>query len=526
MDNKNKILISDPIAEQGIEKLKEYFHVDYKPGVTKDELLKIIKDYSGLVVRSETKVTKDIIEEGKNLKVIGRAGVGVDNIDVEYATRKGILVINAPEGNTISAAEHTFALILSLSRKIPQAFYSLKSGKWDRKSFIGYELYGKILGLVGLGRIGSEVAKRARAFKMKVVAYDPYISMERAKELEVELLNNLDELLRISDYVSLHLPLNSETENLIGERELSLMKPSAYLINCARGKLVDEKALYNALKERKIAGCALDVFSKEPIEPDNPLLTLDNVVLTPHLGASTQEAQEKVALIVAEEIIRYFKGEPVLNAVNLPIIISDEISPYVILGEKLGKFLAQLTDSYPEELEIQICGELSQKLETSLASAVVKGFLEPILMEPINFINALPLAKERKLRIKESRTQDTEIYRSLIKLQLKTEKGLLELTGTVNRGQERIVKIQDYYIDLNLAPYLLIAFHTDRPGIIGKVGTILGKENINIAAMQVGRKELGKEAVMVLIVDNPVSSSVLNELKSVENIHRVYYVCL
>ncbi|MEN2984615.1 MAG: phosphoglycerate dehydrogenase [Dictyoglomaceae bacterium] len=522
----NKILISDPIAEQGIEKLKEYFHVDYKPGITKDELLKIIKDYSGLVVRSETKVTKDIIEEGKNLKVIGRAGVGVDNIDVEYATRKGILVINAPEGNTISAAEHTFALILSLSRKIPQAFYSLKSGKWDRKSFIGYELYGKTLGLVGLGRIGSEVAKRARAFKMKVVAYDPYISMERAKELEVELLNNLDELLRISDYVSLHLPLNSETENLIGERELSLMKPSAYLINCARGKLVDEKALYNALRERKIAGCALDVFSKEPIEPDNPLLTLDNVVLTPHLGASTQEAQEKVALIVAEEIIRYFKGEPVLNAVNLPIIISDEISPYVILGEKLGKFLAQLTDSYPEELEIQICGELSQKLETSLASAVVKGFLEPILMEPINFINALPLAKERKLKIKESRTQDTEIYRSLIKLQLKTEKGLLELTGTVNRGQERIVKIQDYYIDLNLAPYLLIAFHTDRPGIIGKVGTILGKENINIAAMQVGRKDLGKEAVMVLIVDNPVPSSVLNELKSVENIHRVYYVCL
>ncbi|MCX7846351.1 MAG: phosphoglycerate dehydrogenase [Dictyoglomaceae bacterium] len=522
----SRILVSDPIAEQGIEKLKEFFYVDYKPGIPKEELLKIIKEYSGLVVRSETKVTKDIIEEGKNLKVIGRAGVGVDNIDVEYATRKGILVINAPEGNTISAAEHTFALILSLSRKIPQAFYSLKSGKWDRKSFIGHELYGKTLGLIGLGRIGSEVAKRARAFKMKVVAYDPYISMERARELEVELLNNLDDLLKVSDYVSLHLPLSSETENLIGERELNLMKPSAYLINCARGKLVDEKALYKALKEGKIAGCALDVFSKEPIDPDNLLLTIDNVVLTPHLGASTQEAQEKVAIIVAEEIIKYFKGEPVLNAVNLPIVISEEILPYVKLGEKLGKFLAQLTDSNPEELEIQICGELSQKLETSLASAIVKGFLEPILMDSINFINALTLAKERKLRIKEVRTQDTEIYRSLIKLQLKTERGLLELTGTLNRGQERIVKIQDYYIDLNLAPYLLIAFHTDKPGIIGRVGTILGKENINIAAMQVGRKELGKEAVMVLIVDNPVPSSVLNELKSVENIHKVYYVCL
>ncbi|MGB9857332.1 MAG: phosphoglycerate dehydrogenase [Dictyoglomaceae bacterium] len=521
-----KILVSDPIAEQGLEKLKEYFQVDYKPGILREELLKIIPEYSGLVVRSETKVTKEIIEEGKKLKVIGRAGVGVDNIDVEYATRKGILVINAPEGNTIAAAEHTMALILSLSRKIPQAFYSLKEGKWERKKFIGHELYGKTLGLIGLGRIGSEVAKRAKAFKMKVVAYDPFIPVERAKELEVELLNNMDELLKISDYVSLHLPLTPETENLIGERELNLMKPTSFLINSARGKLVDENALYNALKEGRIAGCALDVFREEPLSPNNPLLTLDNVVLTPHLGASTQEAQEKVALIVAEEIIKYFKGEPVLNAVNLPIVISEEILPYVKLGEKLGKFMAQLTDSYPEELEIQVCGELSQKIETSLASAVVKGFLEPILMDSVNLINALTLAKERKLRIKEVRTQDTEVYRSLIKLQLKTEKGVLELSGTVSRGQERIVKIQDYYIDLNLAPYLLIAFHTDKPGIIGKVGTVLGKEDINIAAMQVGRKEIGKEAVMVLIVDNPVPPKVLNELKSIENIHRVYYVCL
>ncbi len=521
-----KILVSDPIAEQGIEKLKELLYVDYRPGVSKEELLKIIKEYSGLVVRSETKVTKDIIEEGKKLKVIGRAGVGVDNIDVEYATRKGILVINAPEGNTISAAEHTFALILSLSRKIPHAFYSLKEGKWERKKFIGNELYNKTLGLIGLGRIGSEVARRAKVFKMKVIAYDPFISLERARELEVELVDNLDELLKISDYVSLHLPLTSETENLIGKRELDLMKPTAYLINCARGNLVDEDALYNTLKEGKIAGCALDVFSKEPIDPNNLLLTLDNVVLTPHLGASTQEAQEKVALIVAEEIIKYFKGEPVLNAVNLPIVISEELLPYVKLGEKLGRFLAQLTDSNPEELEIHICGELSQKIETSLSAAVLKGFLEPILMESINFINALTLAKERKLKIKEIRTQETEVYRSLIKLQLRTERGFLELSGTINRGQERIVKIQDYYIDLNLAPYLLIVFHTDKPGIIGKVGTILGKENINIAAMQVGRKEIGKEAVMVLIVDNLVPPSVVNELKFIENIHRVYYVCL
>lgn len=521
-----KILISDPIAEQGIKKLQEYFEVDFKPGISKDELIKIIPEYSGLVVRSETKVTQEVISAGRKLKVIGRAGVGVDNIDVEYATKKGILVINAPEGNTIAAAEHTMALILSLSRRIPHAYFSLKEGKWDRKSFVGHELYGKTLGLVGLGRIGSEVAKRAKAFKMRIVAYDPYISPEKAKELEVELLSSLDELLKVADYVSLHLPLTPETENLIGERELSLMKPSSYLINCARGKLVDEGALYNALKEKRIAGAALDVFRQEPLNPDNPLLTLDNVVLTPHLGASTQEAQEKVAVIVAEEIIKYFKGEPVMNAVNLPIVISEEIMPYIKLGEKLGRFLAQITDFYPEELEIQICGELSQKLETSLASAVVKGFLEPILMDSVNLINALALAKERRLKIKEVRTQETEIYRSMLKLSLKTEKGIIELSGTLSRGQERIVKIQDYYIDLNLAPYLLIVFHVDKPGIIGKVGTILGKNDINIAAMQVGRKEIGREAVMVLIIDNEVSQEVISELKSIENINKVYYVKL
>ncbi|PMQ01727.1 MAG: phosphoglycerate dehydrogenase [Dictyoglomus sp. NZ13-RE01] len=521
-----KILISDPIAEQGIKKLQEYFEVDFKPGISKDELIKIIPEYSGLVVRSETKVTQEVISAGRKLKVIGRAGVGVDNIDVEYATKKGILVINAPEGNTIAAAEHTMALILSLSRRIPHAYFSLREGKWDRKSFVGHELYGKTLGLVGLGRIGSEVAKRAKAFKMRIVAYDPYISPEKAKELEVELLSSLDELLKVADYVSLHLPLTPETENLIGERELSLMKPSSYLINCARGKLVDEGALYNALKEKRIAGAALDVFRQEPLNPDNPLLTLDNVVLTPHLGASTQEAQEKVAVIVAEEIIKYFKGEPVMNAVNLPIVISEEIMPYIKLGEKLGRFLAQITDFYPEELEIQICGELSQKLETSLASAVVKGFLEPILMDSVNLINALALAKERRLKIKEVRTQETEIYRSMLKLSLKTEKGIIELSGTLSRGQERIVKIQDYYIDLNLAPYLLIVFHVDKPGIIGKVGTILGKNDINIAAMQVGRKEIGREAVMVLIIDNEVSQEVISELKSIENINKVYYVKL
>jgi D-3-phosphoglycerate dehydrogenase len=522
----HKILVSDPIADQGLERLKEFFEVDYRPGISNEELIRIIPEYSGLVVRSETKVTKDVIEEGKKLKAIARAGVGVDNIDVDYATKKGILVINAPEGNTIAAAEHTMALILSLSRKIPHAFFSLKEGKWERKKFIGHELYGKVLGLIGLGRIGSEVAKRAKAFKMKVYAYDPFIPVEKAKELEVELLDNIDDLLRISDYVSLHIPLTSETENLIGERELGLMKKTAYLINCARGKLVDESALYRALKEGKIAGCALDVFNQEPIDPNNPLLTLDNVVLTPHLGASTQEAQEKVALIVADEMIRFFKGEPVLNAVNLPIIISEDILPYVKLGEKLGKFMAQLIDSYPDELDIQICGELAQKLETSLASAVVKGFLEPILMDSINYINALSLAKERKLKVKETRTQDTEKYKSLLRLSLKTEKGIMQISGTISQGQERIVKIQDYDLDLSLAPYLLIVFQIDKPGIIGKFGTVLGRENINIAAMQVGRKETGKEAVMVLIVDNPVPSNVLNELKAIENINKVYYVCL
>lgn len=521
-----KLLVSDPIAESGLNKLKEFFEVDYRPGLPKEELLNIIGDYSALVVRSETKVTKEVIEKAKNLKVIGRAGVGVDNIDVEEATRKGILVINAPEGNTIAACEHTIGLMLAISRKIPQAFSLLKQGKWERKSFIGNELYGKTLGLVGLGRIGSEVAKRAKSFKMRVIAYDPFISPEKAKELDVELYSDLHSLIKEADYISLHLPLTQETKNLIGKKELEMMKPTAYLINCARGGLVDEDALYEVLKEKKIAGAALDVFKNDPINPDNPLLTLDNVVLTPHLGASTQEAQEKVALIVAEDIIRFFKGEMVSHAVNLPIQISPDILPFVKLGEKLGKLLAQITNANPEELEIKICGDLAQKIETSLASAVVKGFLEPILGEDVNLINAMAMAKDRRLKIVEVRTEEMDTYRSSIRLRLKTEKGIIDVSGTVSRGQERVLAIQDYYLDLALSQYMLIAFHIDRPGIIGKVGTVLGKNNINIAAMQVGRKEIGKDAVMVLVIDNPVDEKVLKELREIENIKEVYYVCL
>lgn len=523
---KYKLLVSDPIAQSGLDKLREYFEVDYRPGISKDELLNIIPEYVALVVRSETKVTKDVIEKGKNLKVIGRAGVGVDNIDVEEATRKGILVVNAPEGNTIAACEHTIGLMLAISRKIPQSFFVLRQGKWERKNFIGNELYGKTLGLVGLGRIGSEVAKRAKSFRMRIIAYDPFISPEKAKELEVELFNDLHALLKEADYVSLHLPLTQETKNLIGKKELEMMKPTAYLINCARGGLVDEDALFEALKEKKIAGAALDVFKNEPINPDNPLLTLDNVVLTPHLGASTQEAQEKVALIVAEDIIKFFKGEMITHAVNLPIQVSSEILPFVKLGEKLGKFLAQITNANPEELEIQICGDLARRIETSLASAVVKGFLEPILGEEVNLINALAMAKDRRLRIIEVRTEETDFYRTSLRLRLKTEKGIIELSGTVSRGQERLLKIQDYYLDLALAPYLLIAFHIDRPGIIGQVGTILGENEINIAAMQVGRKEIGKDAVMVLVIDSPVNEEVLRKLRGVNNITEVYYVCL
>ena len=526
MANPMKVLVSDPIAEAGLKKLREYFEVDYKPGVSKEELLNIISQYSGLVVRSETKVTKDVIEKANNLKVIGRAGVGVDNIDVEEATKKGILVINAPEGNTIAACEHTFGLMLAISRKIPQAYFSLKQGKWEKKNFVGNELYGKVLGLVGLGRIGSEVARRAKSFKMRIIAYDPFISPERAKDLDIELTNDLSYLLKESDYVSLHTPLTSDTRNLIGKKELEMMKPTAYLINCARGGLVDEEALYEVLKEKKIAGAAVDVFKEEPIKPDSPLLTLDNILLTPHLGASTQEAQEKVAVIVAEDMIRFFKGEVVTHSVNLPIQVSPEILPIVKLGEKLGKLLAQITNSNPEEIEIEIRGELASKIETSLSSAVIKGFLEPILGESVNLINALPMAKDRKLKITEIKKEEPEIYRFSLILRLKTERNVVEVSGTVTRNQERLIKIQDYHLDLMLAPYLLIIFHIDRPGIIGQVGTILGESQINIAAMQVGRVEIGKEAVMVLVIDSPVKEEVLGKLRKIENIEEVYYVCL
>ncbi|MBS4026561.1 MAG: phosphoglycerate dehydrogenase [Clostridia bacterium] len=525
-----KVLVADPVSEQGLKIIEDLGNVeiDVKLKLSEDEIAEIIGDYHAMIVRSGVKVTKKIIDNAHKMKIIGRAGVGVDNIDVEAATAKGILVVNAPEGNTIAACELSIGAMFALARNIPQAHSDLVKGDWERKKYMGIELRGKTLGVVGLGKIGSEVAKRANAMEMKVIGYDPFVTEERAKRMGVELAD-LETIYRESDFITLHLPLTDKTRNMIGHEEFKMMKKDARIINVARGGIINEKALYEALTTGEIGGAALDVFEVEPTT-DSPLFQLNSCIVTPHLGASTIEAQENVAIDVANDIKRVLSGEMVKNAVNIPVVkpeLTEIFAPYLELMEQMGKFISQLTHSPLKKLEVKYSGELAQYDTGSLTNTVLKGVLKPVLDDTVNYINAPHVAKSRGIAVHESKTVEVEDYVNLITVEITTEAGKRTVSGTLfKKNEPRIVAIDDYDIDLVLHGHLLVVPHTDQPGIIGKVGTLIGMEDVNIGEMRVGRKRQGGEAVMVLLIDNAVSDFTIAEIREINGIHEVQYVKL
>jgi len=454
--------------------------------------------------------------------------VGVDNIDVEAATERGIIVINAPEGNTISAAEHTIAMMTSLARNIPDASTSMKKGEWKRSKFMGVELYKKTLGVVGIGRIGSEVIKRAKAMDMDILAYDPYIAAERAEKMGVTL-TSLEEIYRKADFITVHTPLTKATKHMIGKKELAMMKDGVRIINCARGGLIDENALYDALVSGKVAGAALDVFEEEPVSC-NPLCSLSSVIATPHLGASTEEAQVNVAVQVAEQVANALLGEPLVSAVNVPVIPPEtlaDVKPFIPLLKKLGSFYTQVFNGQVEAVEILYSGEIANYPVTPLTNSFLIGLLSVILQETVNYVNAPVIAKQRGIKVREVVSKTVENFTNLITVTIKTADGTQTIAGTLfNRDDIRIVQIGKYRIEVIPSRYMLVTTYMDMPGVIGRFGITLGNHNINIAGMQVGRQSIGGEAVMVLQVDSPVSEEIIAKLQELDAIMSIRFVRL
>jgi len=523
-----KVLITDPLSEFGIQKLLEAPDVEViqKPGLSPSDLLAEIGEYDALLVRSQTQVTAEVLAAGTKLKAVGRAGVGVDNIDTNAATQAGVVVINAPDGNTISTAEHSFAMLMAVARNIPQAYRKLADGTWDRKSFQGVELNGKVLGVIGFGRIGTEVAKRAKAFHMQVLAYDPFLTEERASKVGVTSAS-VDEIVKQADFITVHTPLTKETRHLLGSREFAMMKDGVRVINCARGGIIDEKALYEAILTGKVAGAALDVFEVEP-PVDNPLIGLPQVVVTPHLGASTVEAQENVAVDVSEEILKVLRGEAFKNAVNLPAVpahVMEKLQPYYTLGERLGNFLAQISVGSVQEITITYSGELTEVDTAPLTRTILKGVLSYRLGDSVNYVNAPLLAKTREIAVVEQKSSQNKGFMNLLTLTIKTSLETKSVSGTLLNGYgPRIVKIDGYAIDVSPEGYLLYVHHNDRPGVIGHVGTILGSNAVNIATMQVGRRDVGGDAIMMLTVDKPLAPDLLDQLGELSEIKSVTQV--
>jgi D-3-phosphoglycerate dehydrogenase len=523
-----KVLVADPVATEGVEILKKHAEVDVKTGLKPEELLAIIGEYEGLMVRSETKVTAKVIEAGKKLQVIARAGVGIDNIDVEAATQRGIVVVNAPTANTMAAAEHSIALMMALARHIPQAHESLKGGAWKRQNFVGVEVRNKTLGIVGLGNVGSEVARRVQGFQMKVLGYDPYVSPEYARNLRVELVT-LERIFREADFVTLHLPLTPQSRNMIGVKELSMMKPTVRIVNCARGGLIDEQALDQALKEGKVAGAALDVFAQEPPK-DSPLLQNEKVIVTPHLGASTQEAQANVAIDAAEQIVLVLNGQPVRYAVNAPLISAEMmpiLAPYLKVATAVGRMIAQLAEGQMSSIDIGFEGEISKYDLTALKAAVIGGLLQEISEERINVVNANLVAKRRGLRVTEHKDSACENYTSLITAAVTTSAGVTTCAGTVMRGELHIVRVNDYWIDIVAkGGYFLFSDHRDRPGIIGAVGNVTGSADINVSSMQLARLKPRGQALMVLELDEPLNEAQIKQILAIPDIYTAKLVQL
>lgn len=524
-----KILVSDKLSAKGIEILQsaEGIQVDVKTGLSAQQLLDCISEYDGLAIRSESKITLQVIEAAKRLKVIGRAGIGIDNVDLEAATKKGIVVMNTPGGNTITTAEHTISMMLALARKIPQANSSIKNRSWEKGKFMGVEVYNKTLGIIGMGRIGSEVSKRAKGLGMNVIAYDPFISREMLKKQEVELVE-LEELFNRSDFITIHTPLSSETKYLINKQSFQLMKNGVRIINCARGGIIDEEALTEAIKSGKVAGAALDVFDQEPPQPDNPLLMLDQVICTPHLGASTAEAQENVAIAVAQQMVDYLKRGIISNAVNVPSLGPESLSairPYLVLAEKIGRLQAQLCEGRMEEVDLQYRGQIEDKDLSLFAIFFLKGLLETILIESVNYVNAPVLAQERGIKVTQTKGGSLEGYANLLTSKLKTDRGESLIAGTLFNGDNpRMVHVDGFQLEAVLEGYMLIFSNIDKPGLIGNIGTTLGNNNINIASMHFGREKVGGKAISVVRIDTPADQNVLNQLKQLPNVVSVKLV--
>lgn len=516
-----RVLVSDPLAEEGIALLRQGSEVDIRLKMSQSELLDVIGRYDALVVRSETKVNSAVVEAGGNLRVVGRAGVGVDNIDVEAATRRGIVVVNAPAAVTAAAAEHTIALMLALARHIPQANQSVKSGEWQRSRFLGIEVRGKALGLVGIGNIGGEVARLAKGLRMQVHAFDPFVSPEYAARIGIELMP-LEELLRAADFISVHVPLTASTRGMIGTKELSLVKPTARIINCARGGIIDEAALVEALEQGKLSGAALDVFSKEP-PVGLPLLASSKVVATPHLGASTEEAQVTAAIDIANQVLAALRGQPVKYAVNVPAMPPEALAvvgPYIGLAEKLGQLFNQLGSAQLGAIEVVYNGEIADWNTAPIKASLVKGLLESVQEEPVNLVNSLIFAKDRGLQIVEAKSTETiENYTNLVTLRVPGAKGISELSGTVVRAKPHIVRINGHWVDVvPSGGYLLFTEYADRPGVIGKVAMLLGNAGINISFIQASRIEQYGEQMMVLGVDEPISDEVFKRVLQIDEI--------
>lgn len=513
------ILAADGIANEGIELLRENFAVEVRDKISHEELLEIIPKFDALIVRSASKVTADVIERAANLKIIGRAGVGVDNIDIQAATERGIIVINSPDGNTIAATEHTFAMMLAVSRNIPQANQIMHAGGWDRKKFIGVELRNKTLAIIGLGKIGAGVAKRAQSFDMNVIAYDPFISDERAKNLGVRLVS-LDELFKIADFITVHMPLTNSTRNMISLSQMRNMKPTVRLINCARGGIINENDLTTALQEKIIAGAAIDVFENEPLAEDSPLRTLPNIILTPHLGASTVEAQIGVSVDVAKGIIDALNNRPVATAVNLPHIpghILEKLAPYLDLAERLGRTITGMSKEPISSVQVKVNGKIADMNSSLISTAVLKGMLTAALDTNVNLVNANILAAERGIHLSEIKSSIARDFANVVTVSANGN----FVTGTLFGNEGRIVSINNFRVDVDPHARILICPHINRPGVIGLVGTLLAKHGVNISGMQVGKTAIEGTSLMVLTIDNPLQANVLAEMKALDPIFDV-----
>jgi len=529
---KAKILVADPISDRGVEILRANpnFSVDVKTGLKEDELLPIIGEYAALVVRSQTKVNAKVIAAAKQLRVVGRAGVGVDNVDVDAATKRGIIVMNTPGGNTISTAEHTFSMMMALSRNIPQAHATMKAGQWDRKSFEGVELFNKTLGIVGMGRIGGEVARRAIAFGMRVLAHDPFLSVSRAKALQVEVVE-LDEIYAKSDYITVHVPMTEQTKGMINTATIAKMKTGVRLINCARGGIINEADLATAIQAGKVAGAALDVYEVEPLPADSPLRGLAQVIMTPHLGASTQEAQESVGIEVAEQIADALAGGTIRNAVNMPSLDAKTLAflqPFLTFGETLGRLVAQLSPRRVERLAVEFCGKAAELETNPITRSVLKGFLEGAEGGDVNYVNALVIAEQLGVHVDEVKSTEPIDYTELINVRTFVNGQTASVSGTFYGGFSipRIVRINEMPVEVVPTGVLLILTNKDRPGIVGWIGTVMGENGVNIASMSLGRDTPGGKALTVLNLDSVPSEQIVAAIKGDKDIFDVKVVKL